>query len=619
MRGTLSPLIKVTAGVEGHTPTRSMAGWATVWAMIGGDGALIPVVDRDNQTMDCAAELAGIDWTVYLQRGRGFWNDTHKGGQPGNRQIKLGIGRTLQFHDAASPFAQEHRKVGWWTEGHLWDRDDSDSWRLYTDYQPTALDLERADAFWKVARYLDGSGRPLGFSVDGRMRTSACGRRIIWARVDEIALALGPSNPACTVEPQAPLAKAVDMVGEGLSRLPAGLIGAREAPAACGACSCGPNACGLRRLAKSNAADVAPMAPESAGGVVSIAPAVLTPEADAGGEPVARLRRVIAVLRNRYRLDEPGARRALQLFLAGRGSAALGDPMNKTEQEMADELESLAKGADGDPSTADALAALDTALAKCGGGAEQPMAKDEDEAGGAPPAEDMDKASPEKEEPTDDEPSNDEGSGDEDSPPGCEDPEEDMGKGLDEDGGLDALIKGLDAIYGLMAEVPAIKATVDELRADMGAIKAELGTLSKAQTAHSGRLEQLQKGVDGIAPALTKAVTTIDASVALAKATAGGLKRVLELTADVQDLVKSGVRPGVSRLPTDNPNAAALRNGLLASVSADGDQRVQALNKAISAGQLPMLAINHQNALRSGQPVPPDVEAAIQAFLPKAS
>lgn len=244
--GTAEPLRKASAGVEGHEPSRALGGWATTYGKLGPDGQVIPTWDRDDQVMDAARELEGIDWSTYLRGGGGFWNDTHIGGRAGDRQIKVGIGTALGFHGPGSELAQDHGKVGWWTAGHLWDRNDPNSWSLYTDYRPTPQDLDRADYFWDLATGpLRGADRTLGFSVDGLMRTSPCRRRIIWAAVQEVALAVGPANPDCTVE----VLHKAQGVAQGFDFLRPGLIGADALPAECGRCRCPPGVCGLARVA----------------------------------------------------------------------------------------------------------------------------------------------------------------------------------------------------------------------------------------------------------------------------------------------------------------------------------------------------------------------------------
>jgi hypothetical protein len=618
LHGTLAPLAKVAASAEGHLPTRPMAGWATVWAQIMPDGRLVPVIDRDDQTMDCAAELAGIDWSSYLARGRGFWNDSHKGGVPGNRAIKVGIGRILQFHDADSPFAQEHGKVGWWTAGHLWDRDDPASWQLYTDYIPTSADLDRADAFWNVSQRLDGLNRPLGFSVDGRMRTSPCGRRIIWARVEEIAVAIGPSNPACTVEPV--LAKSIG--DDGLAFLRPGLIGRDETPAACGACSCGPNACGLRRLAKSMAADVAPLAPESRAGVA--VPQTVPPDGAAGPSslssadgPTSVVRRLMRRLRNRYGLTEPRAIRALQHFLARRGLAPHGEPMaDRTTEELVSELEGLVKGGHEDPATTEALAGLEEALKKADEdyAADQELAKEDGEPageggeGGEGSEPEMGKAAPDEDEPTDDDDSEEgEETTDDDSSQGEKEPNDEGAEPDDDDmsKGDEELMEGFVQLAGMLNGIPAliksfedhtaaVSTAIDSIRGDVAELKKSVGT-------RFGRLDKLAKKVD-----------RIDAtSTALAKATVQQLK----LVAESVELAKSRTAPAVSVIPDANPNAAALRAGLQPGAG-DHELRSKALTKAVADQRLPPTAINYRDSVLAGRPVPPDIEAGIQASLP---
>jgi len=599
LQGSLLPLAKVASRVDGHAPTRPMAGWATVWAQILPDGTLVPVIDRDEQTMDCAAELAGIDWSAYLQRSRGFWNDCHKGNIPGNRAIKVGMGRILQFHDADSPFAREHGKVGWWTAGHLWDRADPASWQLYTDYIPTSIDLDRADAYWRMAQQLDGTERPLGFSVDGRMRTSPCGKRIIWARVEEIALAPGPSNPACTVEPLAVLAKASKELGaQGLAFLPAGLIGRNATPDACGTCSCGPNACGLRRLVKSDSGDVAPMAVESHGGAVAEQP-VAPPPTD--------LRRLLARVRKRYGLDEPGAIRALRHFLAGRGLASTeGDSMDGQTAATADELNALAKGAERDPETAAALEGLSAALAKGEemAGSEE-MAKEEDEGGegGEGGGEPMDKGYDENEKVEDE----DSGQTEDEDSEQAEEENEDK-DGLEK--GAEGLYAGLDALMGLMAGVPALAKSVESLHAGMVSLLGTVDDLAKSVAGQSSDLAVLKKGVAGLGEPLSKALAGVTTVATTTKAIAKGVARGLELSSEAVELGKA---TGRSRIPDANANAAALRAGLDAASAANSPNELKkGLNLAISLGLLTAGDARYQTHIDTGIALPSTILDAIK-------
>jgi hypothetical protein len=192
------------------------------YAKIGPEGGLIPTIDRDEHIMEAAAELGRIDWAPYLTNG--LWNDTHDEG------TLVGVPTNLEFHDASTPLAKAHGKVGFWTAGHLFDRADPSSWELYTSHVPTANDLDRADYFWQVAQMLKGLPRPLGFSAHGDMALSPCRRRIVWCRVKQAAVCDLPKNPDATAE----LLK-----GSPLELLRKGLAAAvEEDPEACEACDC---------------------------------------------------------------------------------------------------------------------------------------------------------------------------------------------------------------------------------------------------------------------------------------------------------------------------------------------------------------------------------------------
>lgn len=334
--GTAEPLRKASAGVDGHEPSRALGGWATTYGKLGADGQVIPTWDRDDQVMDAARELEGIDWSAYLRGGGGFWNDTHIGGRAGDRQIKVGIGTALGFHGPGSELAQDHGKVGWWTAGHLWDRADPSSWTLYTDYRPTPQDLDRADYFWDLATGpLRGADRTLGFSVDGLMRTSPCRRRIIWAAVQEVALAVGPANPDCTVE----VLHKAQGVAQGFDFLRPGLIGFDALPAECGRCRCPPGVCGLARMAslkKSRTVERHPVPREQA---------------------------------------RPGSRFAAPPLLLSTHEARM-DPSTATPLDTAlQQLDELGKGAPATDPTLDALAEIE----ELGKGGDEPEEETEDE------------------------------------------------------------------------------------------------------------------------------------------------------------------------------------------------------------------------------------------------
>lgn len=241
LSGAVVPMAKGTE-LGGWRPSRPFGGWLATYGTIGIDGKVTPTVDRQGHTFEAAGQALGaIDWTEYLAKG--LWNDTHlkdlatwsDGGttrtfpivretsdgvtaenpedrrqswdlrhgafQRTKQRALVGRGGVLEFHDAESPLAKAHGKVGFWTEGHLWDRNDPRSWTAAGEYEPTSLDLDRADHFWTVATMLKGIPRPLGFSADGKMLLSPCETRIIWAKVNEVAVCEVPQNPHAVALP----------------------------------------------------------------------------------------------------------------------------------------------------------------------------------------------------------------------------------------------------------------------------------------------------------------------------------------------------------------------------------------------------------------------------------
>lgn len=171
-----------------------MGGWLATFAQVGPGGELIPTVDREGHLFEAARTLATIDFTPYLKRG--LWNDTHK-----KPKVYVGVPTGLEQHDGTTELSKAHRKAGWWTEGHLWDRRDPRSWTLFTDHEPTSEELNRADEFWRLAQLLKGTARPLGFSAEGHMLLSPCGTRIIWAQIAGNAICETPQNLDSTAIP----------------------------------------------------------------------------------------------------------------------------------------------------------------------------------------------------------------------------------------------------------------------------------------------------------------------------------------------------------------------------------------------------------------------------------
>lgn len=237
-----SSVVLKAASTTTYTPARRMGGWATTYGQLV-DGVVVPTQDRDGHFMDAAREAGGIDWTQYIRGG--LWNDGHRAPLPDGRPtpimqregrtrgVYVGVATSLAFEGPDSPRAQAEGKVGFWTEGHLWDRRDPRSWTEFTDYRPTAEDLLRADAYWTMATVLKSSDGRLGFSVHGTARISGCGRRILGARIGEIAVVTSPCHPDATVD----LLAGVD--GDVL----AAIGRARASGAPCGRCSCPAGAC----------------------------------------------------------------------------------------------------------------------------------------------------------------------------------------------------------------------------------------------------------------------------------------------------------------------------------------------------------------------------------------
>lgn len=241
----LVPMAKAAPG----EPVRRLAGWATTYARLGEDGTEYESWDRDDQLMEAAKSAATIDWSMYLKGG--LWNDTHVAPLPNGRMpsvyagrdpIYVGVPSGLEFCPPEHELAKTHRKAGWFTWGHLFDRHDPDSWRAYTSHRPSPNELDRADHFWETAQLLKDTGRTLGFSMHGLMATSPCGKRITWAKSNGLAVCELPSNADATAE----LMKAVSRpsIERAMGRAKVG------APP-CGRCRCPPGVCGqLLRKAK---------------------------------------------------------------------------------------------------------------------------------------------------------------------------------------------------------------------------------------------------------------------------------------------------------------------------------------------------------------------------------
>jgi len=196
IEGVIVPLRKSAALEDDYVPSRPMGGWLMTYGKLGQDGKVVPTRDREGHIVEAAREVGHIDWDDYRKGGR--WNDTH------DENVIIGLPSVLEFHGPESPMAKSHGKIGFWTEGHLFDRRDPRSWAGLTDMQgkarsPTPRELERADHFHNLATLLKGTPRPLGLSAHGKMMVTPDGR-IVWARVPQAAVCELPMNPDATFE-----------------------------------------------------------------------------------------------------------------------------------------------------------------------------------------------------------------------------------------------------------------------------------------------------------------------------------------------------------------------------------------------------------------------------------
>jgi len=190
------------------TPTRPIGGWLATSHEIMPDGSLVPVKDRGGQVFEASGKIGAVDLSSYI--GWGLWNHEH---QP----IYVGVPTFLEFCGPDHPIAQEHGKVGLWTEGHLFDGDDARSWELFAKgrppgvwgdiqrpvepLQPTAAELERANDYWALAKSIQGLGRGIGFSAHGQAKVR--NDTIFYARITQAAVCAIPMNPQATAQPLA--------------------------------------------------------------------------------------------------------------------------------------------------------------------------------------------------------------------------------------------------------------------------------------------------------------------------------------------------------------------------------------------------------------------------------
>lgn len=270
---------------------RPMGGWLMTYGKIDDDGAVVPTVDRDGQVAEAARELGRIDWQPYLKGG--LWNDTH------DEEVIVGMPTYLEFHDATSPLAKAHRKVGFFTEGHLFDRTDPSSWDGL-GRTPSPHEFDRADHFWAAAELLKGTPRPLGLSAHGLMALSPCKSRIIYARVNHAAVCELPVNPDATLEP---MLKAV--LGTPLALIRRGMT--NRGP--CGRCSCPVGACqGMLKAVH-------------AGNLPAVVPEDLetpTPDGEGPQDAKAQLTWLIQRVMDEYKVGKTDAERWVRDFLTNR-------------------------------------------------------------------------------------------------------------------------------------------------------------------------------------------------------------------------------------------------------------------------------------------------------------
>jgi len=240
------PLFTVADMIKGMgaepPPLRAMGGWVTTYGTLGPDGGIIPTKDREGHTFEAARQLGLIDWTGYLTKGVGIWTHNHKG-------PRVGIPQALEYHDGSTHLSQLHRKVGFWTRGHLFEEGNEASWAALGK-KPTKKEFEHADQCWELADLEKGS-RGLGFSVEGKMRLSRCKSRILKASVVRAALLEFPHNPDATAEAMAK--------GLAFDFLRKGMLGREE----CGKCSCPADGCEVALAGQEKPTQTGPARTES--------------------------------------------------------------------------------------------------------------------------------------------------------------------------------------------------------------------------------------------------------------------------------------------------------------------------------------------------------------------
>lgn len=190
------------------TPTRPLGGWLATSHEIMPDGSLAPVQDRGGDVFAASGEVGSVDLAPYV--GWGLWNDEHK-------PLFVGVPTFLEFCGPDHPIAQEHGKVGLWTEGHLFDGDDPASWERFAAGRPSTIwgnvprptaalrptddELGRATTYWALAKSIEGLGRGIGFSAHGQ--ATVTNNTIVRARITQAAVCVIPMNPQATAHPLA--------------------------------------------------------------------------------------------------------------------------------------------------------------------------------------------------------------------------------------------------------------------------------------------------------------------------------------------------------------------------------------------------------------------------------
>lgn len=283
MQGHLRQLDKASGlEMDEWKPTRPIGGWLATYGKIAEDGTVVPTRDRDGQVFEAAQALGRIDFTDYLRKGK--LNDTH------DEDVIVGFPTLLEFHDQFTDLAKAHRKVGFWTEGYLLDRNDPEGWAR-AGFTPTPHDFDRADHFWNLATLLKGTPRSLALSAHGKYLPSPCGDRIIYAKMTQGAVCEVPKNPDATLFPL---------------RLSSPLRIEQVGASPCDTCSCPAGACrGLLRKASKSKVEVSDAALAKAQKIMQ--------DADPH-----RARRVVHLLAMRLGCTEQEAVRWLELWLKTR-------------------------------------------------------------------------------------------------------------------------------------------------------------------------------------------------------------------------------------------------------------------------------------------------------------